>query len=145
MNRQRTFVLLAMGFLLALLGGPPVAQATLDEAISQTNQAILELSDWPYRTAMKPDDLTKSSGSNVEKIKDATTLLTEALSRARAANASSMAIMKLEEAVEYGQATHHKETRLMAQGALFYLCKDAGGQPEDICKRVPKFGAYVAP
>jgi hypothetical protein len=114
------------------------------DPISLTNQAIVELTDAPALGGRTTVDLNKRWGSDVGQIKKATALLQEALSNARSANASPAAIRKLEEAIDYGRSTMHKETRLNASGALFHLCKGSGGGG-DVCGKVPKYGAYVAP
>ncbi len=127
---------------LVLLSWVPGAQAQVSDAISATNQAIIELTDFPGVGHRYEVDLNKLGGADVRQIKKATELLQDALSKARSGNASAMAIMKLEEAVAYGSATMHKETRLYAQGALYYLCAGETGAP---CDKAPKFGSYVAP
>jgi hypothetical protein len=127
---------------LVLLSLPPGVQAQVSDAISQTNQAIIELTDFPANGMRYSVDMTKLGGADVRQIKKATELLQDALSKARSGNADPKAIMKLEEAVAYGRATMHKETRLLAQGALYYLC---AGQSGDPCDKAPKYGSYVAP
>jgi hypothetical protein len=120
----------------------PLAQADLDDAISLTNQAIIELTDAPGLGGRTTVDVTKRWGSDVGQINKAVGLLQDALGNARSGNASRPAIRKLEEAIAYGRGTMHKEARLNAQGALFHLCKGASGPG---CDKVPKYGAYVAP
>ena len=127
---------------LVLLSLPPMAQAQVSDAISLTNQAIMELTDFPAVGMRYSVDMSKIGGADVRQIKKATELLQDALGKARSGNASPQAIMKLEEAVAYGSSTMHKETRLYAQGALWYLC---AGQTGDPCDKAPKFGSYVAP
>ena len=139
---RKTFLLILAVAFLTLLSLPPVAQAQVSDAISQTNQAIIELTDFPAVGMRYSVDMTKLGGADVRQIKKATELLQDALSKARSGNADPKAIMKLEEAVAYGQATMHKETRLLAQGALYYLC---AGQTGDPCDKAPKYGSYVAP
>jgi hypothetical protein len=134
-------MMIAIAAAWVLLSAPP-AQADLDDAISLTNQAIIELTDAPGLGGRTTVDINKRWGADVGQIKKATGLLQDALSNARSANASRAATMKLEEAIVYGQATMHKETRLYAQGALFHLCKGASGPG---CDKVPKYGSYVAP
>jgi hypothetical protein len=140
---MRTVLMLMLGVgLVALIGVPQVAQAQVSDAISLTNQAIVELTDFPALGQRYTVDPLKIAGADVRQMKKATALLQDALSKARSGNASSAAIMKLEEAISYGQGTMHKEQRLYAQGALYHLCKGSSGDP---CEKVPKFGAYVAP
>jgi len=127
---------------LVLLSLPPMAQAQVSDAISLTNQAIMELTDFPAVGMRYSVDVTKLGGADVRQMKKATELLQDALGKARSGNASPQAIMKLEEAVAYGMGTMHKETRLYAQGALWYLC---AGQTGDPCDKAPKYGSYVAP
>ena len=123
----------------ALSVGLPVAAHA--DAISNTNQAIIELTDPPGKGGRTTVDLNKRWGSDVGQIAKATQLLQDALSEARG-SASAPAVRLLEEAVAYGQAKLHKEARVSAQGALFHLC--AGGSGEG-CEKVPKKGSYVAP
>jgi hypothetical protein len=138
-------LLLMLGVgLVALIGLPQVAQAQVSDAISLTNQAIVELTDFPGVGQRYTVDPLKVGGADVRQMKKATALLQDALSKARSGNANSAAIMKLEEAIKYGEGTMHKEQRLYAQGALYHLCKSAGSS-SDPCDKVPKFGAYVAP
>lgn len=139
---KRRLMLLATAGVVISVSLPQMAQAQISDAISLTNQAIVELTDPPALGGRTTVDLTKRWGADVGQIKKATALLQDALAKARAGNASRDAIRKLEEAVEYGQSTQHKEARLMAQGALYHLCK---GQTGDPCEKVPKVGAYVAP
>jgi len=130
---------------LALLSAPPVAQAQLAEAISLTNQGVEALTDWPALGGRHKVELDKIAGADFRQYKKAGALFQDALAKAKAGNASRMAIFKLEEAVIRAPEGQHKDARLMAQGALFYLCKDNGGQPADICEKVPKFGSYTSP
>jgi len=134
-----------------LLSAAPPARAQVAEATSLTAQAIKELTDYPAlgtrHTAYKtPDDFTKHWGADAGQIKKATAILQDALGKARSGNASKMAIDQLEMAVRYGSATLHKEARLSAQGALWYLCKGGGADAnKEACEKAPKFGSYVAP
>ncbi len=116
---------------------PSVAQAQLAEV----NQAIMELTDAPGLGQRTTVDLNKRWGADVTQIKKAAVLLREALNK----TTDPQARAQLDLAVDYAEATLHKEARLSAQGALYYLCKQAGGQPADVCDKVPKFGSYVAP
>ncbi|HXF93948.1 MAG TPA: hypothetical protein VNK46_14440 [Nitrospiraceae bacterium] len=122
---------------LALAGIPLSAQAQ----IAEVNQAIMELTDPPALGQRTTVDLNKRWGSDVTQIKKAAVLLREALNK----TTDPQARAQLDLAVDYAEATLHKEARLSAQGALYYLCKQAGGQPADVCDKVPKFGSYVAP
>ena len=130
---------------LALLSSPPLAQAQLADAISLTNQGVVELTDWPAVGLRYQVDINKIAGADIRQGKKAAGLFQEALAKAKAGNAGKMAIFKLEEAVDRAPEGQHKDSRLMAQGALYYLCKDAGGQPSDVCEKVPKFGSYTSP
>jgi hypothetical protein len=123
----------------ALSAGLPVAAYA--DPITNTNQAIIELTDPPGLGGRTTVDPLKRWGSDVGQIAKATQLLQDALSEARG-SASAPAVRLLEEAVAYGQAKLHKEARLSAQGALHHLCKGGGGEG---CEKAPKFGSYVAP
>ena len=121
---------------LVLVGVAPMAQAQ----VSETNQAISILTDFPGvggRTMV--EDFTKRGGADVGMIKKAAALLQDALSKA---GGNAQARAQLEMAVAYANATLHKEARLSAQGALYYLCQGGGGEG---CDKAPKFGSYVAP
>lgn len=149
---MKKLMLLPVAAAAMLLIAAPLAQAQVSEATSLTAQAIKELTDYPgvgkRHTAYKtPDDFTKVWGADVGQIKKSTAILQDALGKARSGNASKMAIFKLEEAVRYGSSTMHKETRLMAQGALYYLCQGGGNDEKnkEACEKAPKFGSYVAP
>lgn len=139
---MKKLMILTAAAVVALAGLPAVSQAQVADAISLTNQAIVELTDHPGKGKRHTVDLNKIAGADVRQIQKATGLLQDALGKARSGNASKAAIMKLEEAVAYGSATMHKETRLLAQGALYHLCQGASGPG---CDTVPKFGSYVAP
>jgi hypothetical protein len=84
-------------------------------------------------------------GADVGQIKKATGVFQDALDKAKKAGADRDAIRKLEEAIDYGKGTMHKEARLNAEGALFYLCKGNNNDPKEICDKVPKYGSYTAP
>jgi hypothetical protein len=143
---MRKLVLLMLGMAaVALLSAPPVAQAQLAEAINLTNDGVEVLTDWPAVGGRYKVDINKLSGADFREQKKAGDLFQQALAKARAGNASRMAIFKLEEAVIRAPEGQHKDARLMAQGALFYLCKDNGGRPEEICNKVPRFGSYTSP
>jgi hypothetical protein len=140
---MRNLILLTLGIaLVALVGSPQGLKAQSNDAISLTNQAILELTDFPATGLRYTVDPLKPGGADVRQMKKATALLQDALSKARSGGAGPAAIMKLEEAIAYGEGLMHKEQRLYAQGALYHLCK---GQTGDPCDKAPKFGAYVAP
>lgn len=130
-------MILAVAAVAGLISVPFAAQA--DEAISLTNQAIIELTDPPGLGGRTTVDLNKRWGSDVGQIAKATALLQEARSKS-AGNATANRL--LEEAVAYGKAKLHKEARLSAQGALYHLCQGGGG---DGCDKAPKFGSYAAP
>lgn len=134
--------LLAVAAVFGLMSLPPAAQGQVSDAISLTNQAIVELTDAPGLGARTTVDPNKRWGSDIGQIAKATTLLQEALGKARG-SASPTAVRLLEEAVAYGKAKEHKEARLSAQGALYHLCQAGGGG--EGCDKVPKFGSYVAP
>jgi hypothetical protein len=142
---HKKLMLLAVAAALALLSAPPVAQAQLADAINLTNQGVEVLTDWPAVGLRYQVDIDKIAGADIRQGKKAGGLFQDALAKARSGNASRMAIFKLEEAVVRAPEGQHKDSRLMAQGALFYLCKDNGGQPGEICNKVPKFGSYTSP
>jgi hypothetical protein len=137
-----TTILVAVAGWLMLLSAPESAYAQLSDAISLTNQAIIELTDLPGAGKRAQAEFSKVGGADVRQIAKANNLLRQALDKAKAANASALAIMKLEEAIEASAHNQHKEPRLYAQGALYHLCQGAGGPG---CDTVPKFGSYVAP
>ena len=130
-------MILAVAAVAGLTSVPFAAQA--QEAVSLTNQAIVELTDPPGIGGRTTVDVTRRWGSDVGQIAKATALLQEARSRS-AGNATANRL--LEEAIAYGQAREHKEARLSAQGALYHLCQGGGG---DGCDKVPKWGSYTAP
>lgn len=128
--------------LLAFTALAEPSYAQLSDAIMLTNQAILELTDLPGAGKRAQAEFSKLGGADVRQIAKANSLLQEALAKAKAGNASALAIMKLEEAIEASAHNQHKEPRLYAQGALYHLCQGASGPG---CDTVPKFGSYVAP
>lgn len=130
---------------LVLLTVPMAADAQLADAIGLTNQAIVELTDLPGSGKRAQAEFSKVGGADVRQIAKANGLLREALEKAKAGNAPSLAIMKLEEAITATAGNQHKEPRLYAQGALFHLCKGANGEPKEICDKAPKLGSYTAP
>jgi hypothetical protein len=123
---------------------PPTAQAQLADAIQLVNDAVVELSDPPGLGKRTTVDPLRRWGSDVGVIKSATAKLQDATGKAQSAGVGRSALHQLEMATEYGQADEHKEARLSAQGALFYLCQANNGQGPG-CDTVPKKGAYVAP
>lgn len=130
-------------FALAALAEPGYAQ--LNDVIALTNQAIIELTDLPGAGKRAQAEFSKLGGADIRQIAKANGLLREALGKAKAGNAPSLAIMKLEEAIDATAHNQHKEPRLYAQGALFHLCSGTNGEPKEICEKVPKTGSYVAP
>jgi hypothetical protein len=134
---RNKLMILAVAAVAGLTSVPFAAHA--QEAVSLTNQAIVELTDPPGIGGRTTVDVTRRWGSDVGQIAKATALLQEARSRS-AGNATANRL--LEEAIAYGQAREHKEARLSAQGALYHLCQGGGG---DGCDKVPKWGSYTAP
>jgi len=134
---RNKLMILAVAAVAGFTSVPFAAQA--QEAVSLTNQAIVELTDPPALGGRTTVDVTRRWGSDVGQIAKATALLQEARSRS-AGNATANRL--LEEAIAYGQAREHKEARLSAQGALYHLCQGGGG---DGCDKVPKWGSYTAP
>jgi hypothetical protein len=132
--------LMLLGFaaaVLVLLSWPSSVQAQ----VSETNQAITLLTDFPAvggRTTV--EDFTKRGGADAGVAKKAANLLQDALGKA---GGNAQAKGQLELAGDYAKAGLHKEARLSAQGALYYLCQDRSG--EEGCDKAPKFGSYVAP
>ena len=140
---MKKIMLLTLGVAaLALVSFAPVAQAQVADAISLTNQAIVELTDFPANGQRHTVDLNKVGGADVRQNKKAAALLQDALGKARSGNASAKAIHLLELGERYASASEHKEARLSAQGALYHLCQGGSGPG---CDTVPKFGSYVAP
>lgn len=138
---MKKLMLLTLATAVVLVGIPLAAQAQLAEV----NEAIKVLTDYPgvgkRATAFAtPEDFTKTWGADVRNINKAATLLQEALNKTTDPRAKA----QLDLAVDYAKATLHKEARLSAQGALYYLCQAAGGSGEG-CDKVPKKGSYVAP
>jgi hypothetical protein len=130
-------MILAVAAVAGLTSVPFAAQA--QEAVSLTNQAIVELTDPPGIGGRTTVDVTRRWGSDVGQIAKATALLQEARGKS-AGNAAANRL--LEEAIAYGIAREHKEARLSAQGALYHLCQGGGGEG---CDKVPKWGSYTAP
>jgi hypothetical protein len=139
---MKTLMILTAAAVTALIGLPAVSQAQVADAISLTNQAIVELTDFPANGLRYTVDLNKLDGGDVRQTKKAAGLLQDALGKARSGNASARAIHLLEMAERYASYSEHKEGRLSAQGALYHLCQGASGPG---CDTVPKFGSYVAP
>ena len=138
---MKTLMLLTLAIaLVALTGSPQIVQAQSSDAISLTNQAIVEMTDFPGLGLRYTVDPLKVGGADLRQSKKAAALLQDALGKAR--GGSRMAVLKLEEAASYAEKGMHKEARLMAQGAMYYLC---AGQSGDPCDKVPRYGAYVAP
>ena len=131
--KKLMYVALGVGVLM-LLSAPPVAQAQQAEV----SQAIKELTDFPANGKRTTVDLNARGGADVGQIDKAAGLLADALSK----TSDSKAKAQLELAVAYAKAREHKEARLSAQGALYYLCQSGGGAG---CEDVPKYGSYVAP
>jgi hypothetical protein len=134
---RNKLMILAVAAVAGLASVPFAAHA--QEAVSLTNQAIVELTDPPGIGGRTTVDVTRRWGSDVGQIAKATALLQEARSRSAG---SATANRLLEEAIAYGQAREHKEARLSAQGALYHLCQGGGG---DGCDKAPKWGSYTAP
>jgi hypothetical protein len=128
-----------------LLSAPESGYAQLSDAITLTNQAIVELTDLPGSGKRAQAEFSKLGGADVRQIAKANGLLRDAVEKAKAGNAPSPAIMKLEEAIDATAHNQHKEPRLYAQGALYHLCQGANGEPREVCEKVPKTGSYVAP
>jgi hypothetical protein len=139
---MKKMMILALGVAaLAMVGAPPVAKAQLADAIAATNQGIAELTDFPANGKRHTVELNKLGGADVRQMAKANALFKDALAKA----GGGIAGMKLQEAINYSGSRMHKEARLNAQGALYHLCQQAGGQPQDVCSKAPKFGSYVAP
>jgi hypothetical protein len=148
---MKKLMLLPLAAAAMLLSTAPTAQAQVADATNLTAQAVKELTDYPgqgkrYTAFKSPEDFVKPWGADVGQAKKSTAILQDALGKARSGNADKMAIFKLEEAVRYCNAAEHKECRLSAQGALFYLCKGGGEEGnKEVCEKAPKYGSYVAP
>jgi len=127
------------------------AKAQVSESTSLTAQAIKDLTDYPalgkrYTAYKTPEDFTKQWGAEVGTMKKATATLQDALGKARSGNAGKKGIDQLEMAVRYCGSSMHKECRLHAQGALYYLCQAGGAESnKEPCEKVPRYGSYVAP
>lgn len=138
---MKKFMLLTLSVAaLVLLSWPPAVQAQ----VSETNQAIQALTDYPgagHRSTAysSGEDFAKPWGADLRQIKKAAGLLQDALSKA---GGNVQAKKQLELAVGYANAMLHKEARLSAQGALYYLCQGGGGEG---CDKAQKYGSYVAP
>ena len=137
-----TLMILMAAAVVALAGMPSVSHAQVGDAITLTNQAIVELTDLAGSGKRAQNEFSKVGGADVRQIAKANDLLRQALEKAKAANAPALAIMKLEEAVDATAHNQHKEPRLYAQGALYHLCQGSSGPG---CDTVPKVGSYVAP
>src|SRR5206468_661343 len=99
-DTMKKLMMLMLGMAaVALLSAPPVAQAQLGEAISLTNQGVEALTDWPALGGRHKVELDKIAGADFRQYKKAGALFQDALAKAKAGNASRMAIFKLEEAV----------------------------------------------
>ena len=120
--------------------GHPEAKA---DAITLTNDAIVELTDAPGLGRRTTVDVNKRWGSDVSVIVSATEKLQRALTEAKSGG-NARAVHLLEMAVDFGKGGMHKEARLKAQGALSNLCQ-AAKKTDAPCNTVPKYGAYVAP
>jgi hypothetical protein len=134
---RNKLMILAVAAVAGVISVPFAAHA--DEAVSLTNQAIIELTDPPGIGGRTTVDLSKRWGSDVGQMAKATALLQEARSKS---TGNATANRLLEEAIAYGQDKEHKEARLSAQGALYHLCQGVGGEG---CDKAPKWGSYVAP
>ncbi len=139
---MKTLMILTAAAVIALVGTPTISQAQVADAISLTNDAINELTDFPANGKRYTVDLNKLGGADVRQMKKAAGLLQDALGKARSGNASARAIHLLEMATAFANGSMHKEARLKAQGALYHLCQGTTGPG---CDTVPKFGSYVAP
>ncbi len=139
---HKRLMLLAVAAAVAVLSSPPQVQAQGSDALSLTAQAVKDLTDFPAQGKRYTVDLNALGGADMRQIKKATGELQDALTQAKSGGDKN-AIHQLEMAVAYGKAGLHKEARLSAEGAMYYLCKQGGS--EDVCSKVPKFGAYVAP
>ena len=141
---KRVIFAIAGAAVLTWGAAPLTAQAQLADAIQLVNDAIVELSDPPGLGKRTTVDPLKRWGSDVGVIKSATAKLQDASGKAQSAGAGRPALHQLEMATEYGQAGEHKEARLSAQGALYYLCQ-ANNKEGPGCDTVKPVGAYVAP
>lgn len=121
-----TLGITALGF----LAMPIPVSAQLDDV----NDAVAMLTDAPTNGKRTTVDLTKRWGADV----GVTDAATAKLQSARG-SASGDAARLLDEAVAFGKSRQHKEARLRAQGAQYYLCQGSAGSG---CEKVPKFGSY---
>jgi hypothetical protein len=136
---MKKFTILALGAMTVLAMSLVSVPAVQADPIQLVNDAIVELTDAPALGKRTTVDLNKRWGADVGVMKSATAKLQQALSEV-GGNANARAQLQL--AVEYGMAQEHKEARLSAQGALYYLCQGASGPG---CDTVPKYGSYTAP
>ena len=139
---RNKLMILAVAAVAGIISVPFAAHA--DDAMSLTNQAIVELTDPPALGGRTTVDLNKRWGSDVGQIAKATALLQEARSKS---SGNAAANRLLEEAIAYGQAKEHKEARLSASGALYHLCQGQSGDPCDKVNADKKmrWGSYTAP
>lgn len=148
---KRQLMLLPVLAAAALLSTALPAKAQVSESTSLTAQAIKDLTDYPglgkrYTAYKTPEDFSKLWGADTSVMKKATATLQDALGKARSGNAGNKAVFKLEESVRYCGSAMHKECRLSAQGALYYLCQAGGAESnKEPCEKVPRYGSYVAP
>jgi hypothetical protein len=143
---MKKFMMVALGAaVLALVSSPSVTQAQVSEAIKLTSQGVVDLTDYPAQGKRYTVDVNALGGADVRQIKKATGQFQDALNKAKSGGADRMAIHELEMAIAYGKATLHKEARLSAEGALYYLCKQNNQDPKETCDKVPKYGSYTAP
>ena len=141
---KRLMFAIAGAAVLAWGVAPLTAQAQLADAIQLTNDAIVELTDPPGLGKRTTVDPLKRWGADIGVTKSATAKLQDALSKAQGAGVGKPGLSLLEMATEFGQGGMHKEARLKAQGALFYLCQ-ANNKQGPGCDTVKPVGAYVAP
>ena len=137
---RKSLVLMAVAAAWLFSSVPLAAHA--EDALSLTKQAVDMLTDAPALGGRTTVDLNKRWGSDAGVTKNAANVLHSALDSARSGGASRSAVHQLEMATAYAHAGLHKEARLSAQGALYYLCAGGGGEG---CDKAPKFGSYVAP
>lgn len=142
---MKKLMFVTLGVAALAVGSQPVtAQAQVADAIQAVSSAVIELTDAPGLGKRTTVDVTKRWGSDRSVIDNATEKLQDGLSKAQSGGVGNDAIRQLTLAVDYGKARLHKEARLSAQGALFYLCKANQDQGPG-CDTVPKFGSYTAP
>ena len=146
---KNLILLVAAAALVVCTAMPAMAQVS--EATSLTAQAIKDLTDYPglgkrYTAYKSPEDMTKFWGADVSVMKKATATLQDGLGKARSGNVGKAGIDQLEMAIRYCAGSMHKECRLSAQGALYYLCQGGGAEAnKEACEKVPRYGSYVAP